>query len=173
MGVFSDQVEHRLVYRPARSRSVGSGFWRIQTIEPNLETQETPVSAAAPQTAKGKKPAGAKLLARILEVLDDNKAEDVVTIDLAEKSPLADYMVVESGRSQRQVQALADYVGRAVKETAARVKVEGQAQGDWVLIDAGDVVVHLFRPEVRAFYKVEAMWGLPTPEKAHSNLATQ
>lgn len=113
------------------------------------------------------------MLARILEVLDDNKAEDVITIDLAEKSPLADYMVVASGRSQRQVQALADYVGRAVKETAARVKVEGQTQGDWVLIDAGDVVVHLFRPEVRAFYKVEAMWGLTTPETAHSNFATQ
>lgn len=82
-------------------------------------------------------------------------------------------MVVASGRSQRQVQALADYVGRAVKESGSSVKVEGLAQGDWVLIDAGDVVVHLFRPEVRAFYKVEAMWGLTTPETAHSNFVTQ
>lgn len=113
------------------------------------------------------------MLARILEVLDDNKAEDVVTIDLAEKSPLADYMVVASGRSARQVQALADYVARAVKEAAGSAKAEGLTQGDWVLIDAGDVVVHLFRPEVREFYKVEAMWGLTTPETAHSSFATQ
>ena len=100
--------------------------------------------------------AGAKLLERILKVLDDNKAEDIVIIDLAEKSPLADYMVVASGRSQRQVQALAEYVGRAVKERLSGLKVEGQAQGDWILINAGDVVVHLFRPEVREFYKIEA-----------------
>jgi ribosome-associated protein len=113
------------------------------------------------------------LLARILEVLDDNKAEDIVTIDLAEKSPLADYMVVASGRSARQVQALADYVARAVKEAAGSVKVEGLTQGDWVLIDAGDVVVHLFRPEVREFYKVEAMWGLTTPETTHSSFVAQ
>lgn len=113
------------------------------------------------------------MLARILEVLDDHKAEDTVTIDLAEKSPLADYMVVASGRSQRQVQALADYAARAAKEAGASVKVEGLAQGDWVLIDAGDVVVHLFRPEVRAFYKVEAMWGLTTPESAHSSFVSQ
>lgn len=120
-----------------------------------------------------KKTDSAKVLARILETLDQNKAEDIVTIDLAEKSPLADYMVVASGRSQRQVQALADYVARAVKEMVSGVKIEGLTQGDWVLIDAGDVVVHLFRPEVREFYKVEAMWGLTTPETAFSGLATQ
>lgn len=82
-------------------------------------------------------------------------------------------MVVASGRSQRQVQALTDYVARAVKGKAASLKIEGQSQGDWVLIDAGDVVVHLFRPEVREFYKVEAMWGLSTPETAFSGLSAQ
>jgi ribosome-associated protein len=96
-------------------------------------------------------------------VLDDNKAEDVATIDLTGKSPMTDYMVVASGRSQRQVQALANYLARAVKETDHSPKVEGEAQGDWVLVDAGDVIVHLFRPEVREFYKVEAIWGMPTP----------
>lgn len=116
--------------------------------------------------------AGARLLERILEVLDENKAEDVVTIDLAEKSPLADYMVVASGRSQRQVQALADYVGRAVKELGSSLRMEGQTQGDWILVDAGDVVVHLFRPEVREFYKLEAMWGLTTPETARNGIAS-
>jgi len=113
------------------------------------------------------------LLERILEVLDENKAEDVVTIDLEGKSPLADYMVVASGRSARQVQALADYVGRASKELSARLKIEGKAQGDWILIDAGDVVVHVFRPEVREFYKVEAMWGITTPDTGHGGFVAQ
>lgn len=113
------------------------------------------------------------MLERILEVLDENKAEDVVTIDLEGKSPLADYMVVASGRSARQVQALADYVGRASKELSARLKIEGKAQGDWILIDAGDVVVHVFRPEVREFYKVEAMWGITTPDTGHSGFVAQ
>lgn len=113
------------------------------------------------------------MLERILEVLDENKAEDVVTIDLEGKSPLADYMVVASGRSARQVQALADYVGRASKELSARLKIEGKAQGDWILIDAGDVVVHVFRPEVREFYKVEAMWGITTPDTGHGGFVAQ
>jgi ribosome-associated protein len=106
------------------------------------------------------------MLGRILSVLDEYKAEDVVTIDLAGKTPMADFMVVASGRSQRQVQSLADYVGQAIKQISAAPKIEGQAQGDWVLVDAGDVIVHLFRPEVREFYKVEAMWGLDTPALA-------
>lgn len=104
-----------------------------------------------------------RLLDLVLSVLDEHKAEDVVSVDLAGKSPLADYMVVASGRSTRQVQALADYLARAVKESARAPKVEGLSQGDWVLIDAGDVVIHLFRPEVREFYNIEAMWGMTPP----------
>jgi ribosome-associated protein len=127
----------------------------------------------APRKPKVKKASGAELLGRILEVLDENKAEDVVTIDLEGKSPLADYMVVASGRSGRQVQALADYVGRASKDLSARLKVEGKSQGDWVLIDAGDVVVHIFRPEVREFYKIEAMWGFTTPETGNGGFIAQ
>ncbi len=99
-------------------------------------------------------------------MLDENKAEDIVTIDLRDKSPLADHIVVASGRSQRQVQALADYVAKSVKVEMGTVKVEGYNQGDWVLIDLGDVVLHLFRPEVRIFYRVEAIWGMQTPEPA-------
>ena len=106
-----------------------------------------------------KDPAADRLLTLILNVLDQHKAEDIVTVDLAGKSPMADYMVVANGRSQRQVQALADYVARAVKETAGAAKVEGMTQGDWVLLDAGDVIVHLFRPEVREFYNIESMWS--------------
>jgi len=94
-------------------------------------------------------------------VLDKNKAEDIVTIDLDGKSPLADYMVVAGGRSARQVQALATGVARAVKESVDVPRMEGLNRGDWVLLDAGDVIVHLFRPEVREFYNIEAMWLLP------------
>ncbi|MGY9055204.1 MAG: ribosome silencing factor [Alphaproteobacteria bacterium] len=117
-----------------------------------------------PRKRKSKKTSPEHLLATIVGVLDENKAENIVSIDLEGKSPLSDYMVVASGRSARQVQALADYIGRAVKDISKAPKVEGLTQGDWVLIDAGDVIVHLFRPEVREFYKVEAMWGLSTPE---------
>ena len=88
------------------------------------------------------------------------KAEDTVTIDLSGKSSIGDYMVVTSGRSQRHVVSIADEVLKALhKAGAARVRVEGQRVGDWVLIDAGDVIVHVFRPEVRAFYNLEKMWS--------------
>ena len=88
------------------------------------------------------------------------KAEDTVTIDLSGKSSIADYMVVTTGRSQRHVGAVADMWSRISSRPAcARVRVEGMRQGDWVLIDAGDVIVHVFRPEVRAFYNLEKMWS--------------
>jgi ribosome-associated protein len=122
--------------------------------------------ARRPRHPDAKDTTASELLERILSVLDENKAEDIVTIDLAGKTPMADFMVVASGRSQRQVQALADYVGRAVKEVAKAPKIEGQSQADWILIDAGDVIVHLFRPEVREFYKIEAMWGHETAASA-------
>jgi ribosome-associated protein len=96
----------------------------------------------------------------VLASLDKMKAEDTVTIDLAGKSSIADHMVVTTGRSQRHVSSIAD---EAIKELhkagLARVRVEGQRVGDWVLIDAGDVIVHVFRPEVRTFYNLEKMWS--------------
>ncbi len=103
-----------------------------------------------------------KLLARILTVLDDDKAEDVFSIDLRGKSEIADHMVVCSGRSTRQVAALSDKLTDRIKqEFNIRSKVEGKNQGDWVLIDAGDVIVHIFRPEVREFYQLEKLWMPP------------
>lgn len=102
------------------------------------------------------------LLARILASLDDDKAEDVVTIDLRGRSSVADHMVICSGRSSRQVAAIAEkLVDRLKTELGRSTKIEGKEQGDWVLIDAGDVVVHVFRPEVREFYQLEKMW-MPT-----------
>ncbi len=100
------------------------------------------------------------ILDLILQELDDDKAEDVVTIDLAGKSEIADAMVIASGRSQRHVGAMADKVMRKLKEAGfGRARVEGQPACDWVLIDAGDVIVHLFRPEVRGFYNLERVWS--------------
>jgi ribosome-associated protein len=97
--------------------------------------------------------------------LDDDKAEDVVVIDLAGKTTIADFMVVATGRSQRHVGAMADHLIEKLKaEGLISVPAEGMRQGDWVLLDAGDVVVHLFRPEVRAFYNLEKMWRHRVPE---------
>ena len=99
------------------------------------------------------------LLASILDILDDHKAEDVVVIDLRGKSTIGDYMVVATGRSARQVSALAEHLVQALKQKGiVGIKPEGIRQGYWVLIDAGDVIVHLFRPDVREFYSLEKMW---------------
>lgn len=96
--------------------------------------------------------------------LDDDKAQDVVLIDLRGKSPMADTMIVASGRSHRHVGALADHVIRALKESGhGKARVEGMPHCDWVLIDAGDVIVHLFRPEVRTFYNIEKIWAVDSP----------
>jgi ribosome-associated protein len=100
------------------------------------------------------------LLKSVTSSLDDNKAEDIVSIDLAGKSGIADYIVIANGRSQRQVAALADYVIKDLKQLGHKdIVVEGLEQSDWVLIDAGDVVAHIFRPEVRSFYNLDKMWG--------------
>ena len=99
-------------------------------------------------------------LQRVLSSLDDSKAEDVVTIDLRGRSPLADYMVIASGGSQRHVSALADHLLYAMKDcNKGQTRVEGLSECDWVLIDLGDIVVHLFRPETREFYNLEKMWN--------------
>jgi ribosome-associated protein len=95
--------------------------------------------------------------------LDDDKAEDIVVVDLRGKSSIADHMVIASGASTRQVAAMADHIARALKDAGQPVTVEGLTQGDWVLIDGGDIIVHLFRPEVREFYNLEKMWGGTRP----------
>ena len=107
-----------------------------------------------------------ELLARILSSLSDDKAEDVVQIDLRGKSSMGDYMVIASGRSTRQVSAMSEKLVEKLKaEFGVNARVEGKDAGDWVLIDTGDVIVHVFRPEVREFYQLEKMW-LPPAEAA-------
>ncbi len=104
-------------------------------------------------------PSSEELLARILSSLDSDKAEDVVQVDLRGRTAFGDYMVIASGRSSRQVSAMAEkLVDRLKQEFGIIAKLEGKDAGDWVLIDTGDVIVHLFRPEVRDFYQLEKMW---------------
>jgi ribosome-associated protein len=129
------------------------------------------------RTALGKKaeimpsPAGmtrqgeSQALKIVLESLEDSKAEDIVSIDIRGKSSLGDHMVIASGRSNRHVGAVSDHLIKALKEAGlGSARVEGLASSDWVLIDAGDIIVHVFRPEVREFYNIEKMWQTPDLE---------
>jgi nicotinate-nucleotide adenylyltransferase len=128
---------------------------------PELST----ITTLTPRTRpKQPRPAASpSLLKLIQQTLEDGKAEDIVTIELTGKTTIADQMVIASGRSARQVLALAEHLG-AVLSPRMRISVEGKTQGDWVLIDASDVIVHLFRPETRAFYNLEKLWGEALPE---------
>ncbi|MGE5164071.1 MAG: ribosome silencing factor [Hyphomicrobiales bacterium] len=127
------------------------------------ETLSTPALSRAsrrrPETVS-RHPTAKETLKTVLARLEDMKAEDSVVIDLTGKSSIGDYMVVTSGRSQRHVSAVADHVVKDIEEAGGpRARVEGMRQGDWVLIDAGDIIVHIFRPEIRAFYNLEKMWA--------------
>lgn len=103
----------------------------------------------------------------VLTQLDDDQAQDVVTIPLEGKSSIADHMVIASGRSTRQVASMAQKLAEAIKQAGyGHARVEGLPAADWVLIDAGDVVIHLFRPEVRSFYNLERMWSFEGSEAA-------
>jgi len=106
------------------------------------------------------------LLARIVTSLDDDKAEDIVTIDLEGRSSLADALVIATGRSSRHVASIAEHLARKLKEAGYGTRpIDGASQGDWVLVDAGDVIVHIFRPEVRSYYDLEGMWSVDEPPR--------
>lgn len=106
------------------------------------------------------------MVGTILASLDDDKAQDILTIDLMGKTSIADRMIIASGTSARQVSAMAQHLVEKLREIGVKAQTEGEKHGDWVLIDAGDVVVHLFRPEVRNFYQIERIWSSPaTPTK--------
>src|SRR6185437_2098342 len=127
-------------------------------------TRKTSTQAAALKA----QPGADKTLNMILSRLDDMKAEETVTIDLRGKSSFSDYMIVTSGRANRHVGAIAENVAKGLKETGIRsIHIEGLPNCDWVLIDSGDVIVHVFRPEVREFYNLERLWTQgPTAAKA-------
>lgn len=135
---------------------------------------KTPELAAeaikAPAPAKPRTPKGyGPLLKAVLAQLEDDKAEEIVTIDLEGRADYADVIVIASGRSARHVASTADHLAERVKADGfGRAVVEGEKAGDWAVIDCGDVVVHLFRPEVRAYYNLEAMWDAAPKQAAAS-----
>ena len=134
---------------------------------------------AAPRSApRPTDPAEVEALHRvILQSLDDDQAVETVSIPLAGKSSIADFMVVTSGRSTRQVASMAAKLAERIKAQAGRsARIEGLPAADWVLIDAGDIIVHLFRPEVRSFYNLERMWSFgdapaPAPDYVPEQVA--
>ena len=138
-----------------RSARKQMAFPPLTEQRPELST----VTALKPRTGS----AQPELLGLILQTLEDGKAEEIVTIDLVGKTTIADQMVIASGRSNRQLLALTEHLEAALARRA-RISVEGKTVGDWVLIDAGDVIVHLFRPETRAYYNLEKMWGEFLPD---------
>lgn len=118
-----------------------------------------------PAKILSKDKSSAQLVKQIAEWIDEAKAEEIVTIDLAGKTSIGDYMIVASGRTDRHVGAIADIIQDKLKEAGfGRARVEGQDTCDWVLVDTGDIIVHLFRPEVREFYNLEKMWSGSRPE---------
>ena len=136
--------------------------------------KETPLSPTLAPLAPTELPAAdtGALEALILKRLDDEKAQDILHIDLRGRSSLADGLVIASGRSQRHVGAIADHLLRLLKDEGyGKARVEGLPACDWVLIDTGDVIVHLFRPEVRSFYNIEKIWEVgragPADEAIH------
>ncbi|MGH6785594.1 MAG: ribosome silencing factor [Novosphingobium sp.] len=123
-----------------------------------MSAQPSPAAAAAPTPLPPCEPD--TLHALVLQSLDDDQAQEIVSIPLEGKSSIADHMVIASGRSTRQVAAMAQKLAERVKAGGyGHVRIEGLPAADWVLIDAGDIVVHLFRPEVRTFYNLERMWA--------------
>jgi ribosome-associated protein len=120
---------------------------------------------SAPKRVAAPAPSWPPVITAVLQQLDDAKAEQVVAMDLTGKSTIADTMVVASGRSNRHVNAIADQVVEELyKHGLKNIRIEGVPQCDWVLVDAGDVIVHVFRPEVRSFYNLEKLWAANVPE---------
>lgn len=147
----------------------GTGAERCVTKEDNVLSLTADAATAADPAAQGMPAMNATSeaqLQRILSSLNEDKAEDIVQIDLRGKTAIGDYMVICSGRSSRQVTSISEKLAERLKsDLGVLTKIEGKDAGDWVLIDTGDVIVHVFRPEVREFYQLEKMW-LPHQQAA-------
>lgn len=133
-------------------------------------TLEAAATGKPPSEALPDSNSSALLAREIVHWLDEAKAEDIVTIDLAGKTSIGDFMIVASGRTDRHVGAIADKIQEKLKEVGAgRARIEGVETCDWVLIDTGDIILHLFRPEVRDFYNLEKMWSGDRPPEPTSH----
>ncbi len=136
-----------------------------------MRTSREDASKGAPLSGRARlKGSPDKLLGIVSKTLDEAKALDIVSIELEGKSSIADHMVIASGRSTRHVGSIADQVVKNLKKALDyRIRVEGMPHCDWVLIDGGDVIVHIFRPEVREFYNLEKMWSADRPDERVAN----
>ena len=144
----------------------------LETMQRAADADRTATATieSAKQHLESQQPASAALVQDIHAWLDEAKAEKIITIDINKKSSIGDYMIIASGRTDRHVGAIADQIAEKLKEAGyTRVRVEGQKQCDWVLVDAGDVIIHIFRPEVREFYNLEKMWLADRPEDAQAH----
>lgn len=142
----------------------------VSTLDDPLSSYSAPSPLDIDNLPPGERASALEQL--ILTRLDDDKAQEVVHIDLKDKSSIADALIVASGRSHRHVGAMADHLLRALKDAGmGKARVEGLPYCDWVLIDAGDVIVHLFRPEVRAFYNIEKIWSVDAPHRTPQTAA--
>lgn len=156
-----------------------AGFARDGGIALTAKTRKAPAKAktaarkparkSVPKRSAKPAPIDEALLARIRSSLDDDKAEDVVVIPMDGRSSLADAIVIASGRSSRHVAAIAEHLARRLKDAGYGTRpVNGAQQGDWVLVDAGDIIVHIFRPEVRDYYALERMWSVDEPKRGRA-----
>jgi ribosome-associated protein len=155
--------------KPAAKRGVKKKAAKPAAISKSAKTAKKPAArkpAAKKPVAKKAEPSA--LLSRIVKSLDDDKAEKIVSIDLAGRSSLCDAMVVASGRSTRHVAACAEHLVQRLKEIGYAPRANGLAQGDWALVDAGDIIVHVFRPEVRTYYDIEGMWSVGEPKRTRA-----
>lgn len=148
----------------AKPRKAGASKPASKTVALRAKKTKSPVkkAKASKPVKKPAKSQGAPERIRdiILKILDDRQAEQIVTVNLRGKSSMADYLIIASGRAARQIAAIADFIRADLANLGlARVRTEGEQQGDWVLVDAGDVIVHLFRPEVRRYYNIEQIYG--------------
>jgi ribosome-associated protein len=156
---------------PKKTIAVAAPITKPIAVQTQTKTAERKARRAAKAVAtpvrmvKPVAPSWPPLIIALLGQLDDAKAEEVIAMDLSEKSTIADTMVVASGRSGRHVNAIADQVVEELsKHGLKNIRIEGVPQCDWVLVDAGDVIVHVFRPEVRSFYNLEKLWAANVPE---------
>lgn len=154
----SSEAKGQKKAKPAKGKKKASKAPSKKTARPKAKKTAPPPRKEHPQS---------DLLKRIVASLEDDKAEAIVTIDLAGRSSLCDAAVIASGRSSRHVMAIAEHLARRLKEEGYGTRpVTGATQGDWVLVDAGDVIVHVFRPEVRDYYDLEGMWNVASPGRA-------
>jgi ribosome-associated protein len=151
--------------KPAKVKKKVAKASSKKAVKPKSRKAAPKPHKASPKPRKAPPPS--ELLKRIVTSLEDDKAEAIVTVNLEGRSSLCDSAVIASGRSSRHVMAIAEHLARRLKEEGYGTRpVTGAAQGDWVLVDAGDVIVHVFRPEVRDYYDLEGMWNVAAPSRA-------